>query len=215
MRSHCYNGDVPRHSDPDHQKALIAQAMWRLASQSGLGEVTLRHVAAEAGVSMGRVQHYFATKADMLLFGLELAQQRMEERVQLRLSTLSEESAPNSRSEAILRAILDEMLGEDPDTRQAIRVSVAFQTQALQDAKIAAVLADGDDELRQLAIDVVRHAQSIGQARAELDAAHEARILWSLAPALGVEVALGNLPIQEARSTLNYYLNLLLSPPSI
>lgn len=210
MRSHCYNLSMPRPSHPERQKALIAQAMWRLASQSGLGAVTLRHVAVEAGVSMGRVQHYFATKADMLLFGLELAQQRMEERVQQRLSMLAQDVSP----ETILRAVLDEMLGEHPDTRQAIRVSVAFQAQALQDAKTAAVLTAGDDDLRHLAVDVVRHAQDTGHARAELDPEHEARILWALAPSLGVEVALDHLRIQEARGTLNYYLDRTLGRPA-
>ncbi|WP_233157170.1 MULTISPECIES: TetR family transcriptional regulator [Amycolatopsis] len=38
--------------------------------------MSLREVAAEAGVSMGRVQHYFASKDDMLGFALELANER-------------------------------------------------------------------------------------------------------------------------------------------
>lgn len=197
---------MPRQADPDSQRALIAEALWRLASETGLGSVTLRQVAAEAGVSMGRVQHYFASKADMLLFGLRLAQQRMEERIQARLSSIDDETG----SEEILRAALEEMLGEHPDTRQAIRVSMAFQTQALHDAGTAAVLTTGDDELRQLAADAVQTAQRAGRAPSSVDAEQEARILWLLAPSLGSGVALGHLSISEARDTLAYYLDRLL-----
>ncbi|ADJ48081.1 TetR family transcriptional regulator [Amycolatopsis mediterranei S699] len=41
----------------------IAEALQRLTTRAGLEGVSLRQVAAEAGMSMGSVQHYF-TRVD-------------------------------------------------------------------------------------------------------------------------------------------------------
>src|SRR3954467_4457371 len=40
----------------------------RVAAHQGLEAVSLRHVATEAGVSTGMVQHYFRTKDEMMTF---------------------------------------------------------------------------------------------------------------------------------------------------
>ena len=109
--------DIRRH---EKQKAEIAEAVWRLAARAGLESVSMREVAAEAGVSNGRVQYYFPNKEAMLLYGLQLAQRRMESRVQQRLKELPEPVD----GESVLRAVLDEMLGDDPDPRQVIKVSL-------------------------------------------------------------------------------------------
>lgn len=215
MRSHCYTGVVPRQVDTEQherQKAEIARAVWRLAARAGLESVSLREVAAEAGVSMGRVQHYFGTKDEMLLFGLRLAQQRMEARVVRHLERLP---GP-ADAEDVLRAALEEMLGDDHDTRQAIRVSVAYLPRALEDPRVAEVLFADDAELRAHAADVVRAAQADHRASPELDADREARIMWSLASSLGTEVAFGQTPVRDARTALLYYLDRTLgrrSPP--
>src|SRR5918999_5259641 len=126
---------MPRKVDIRHhekQKANIAEAVWRLAARAGLESVSMREVAAEAGVSNGRVQYYFPNKDAMLLYGLQLAQRRMERRVQQRLEELPEPVD----GESVLRAVLDEMLGDDPDTQRAIRVSVAYQGRAVGDSHI-------------------------------------------------------------------------------
>lgn len=202
MRSHCYAGPVPRKVDTEQQKTDIAHAVWRLAERSGLESVSLREVAAEAHVSMGRVQYYFRTREEMLLHGLRLAQQRMRARVEQRLGRLPEPAG----GEDTLRAVLEEMTGEDPDTRQAIRVSVAYHPRAAHDPEVARLLFGDDAELRSFAAETVRAAQAEGRACSDLDPEHESRVIWSLAESLGVEVAFGRLPFHDARSTLRYHL---------
>ena len=192
--------DIEQH---ERQKAEIARAVWALAARTGLESVSVRQVAAEARVSPGRVQHYFRTKEDMLLFGLELAQRRMEERVEQRLRRLPEPVD----SEDVLRAALEEMLGEDPDTRQALRVSVAFLPRATEDPRTAHVLFADDAELRAHAAGIVRAAQADGRAAAGLDAEREAHIMWALAGSLGVEVAFGQTSFRDAQTALRYYLD--------
>jgi hypothetical protein len=65
----------------------------------------------------------------------------------------------------VLRAVLDELLGAHPDTRQAILVSAAFFGRLASEPKVAAILTDGDDEIRELGAAAVREAQDAGQSR--------------------------------------------------
>ncbi|SHF66836.1 TetR/AcrR family transcriptional regulator [Streptoalloteichus hindustanus] len=198
---------MPRRVDTEQQRTDIAHAVWRLAARAGLEAVSLREVAAEAGVSMGRVQHYFRTKEEMLLHGLRLALGRMEDRISGRLRHRSSADA-----EDVLRSALEEMVGGDQDTRQAIRVCVAFYPRALEDPHVADLLFGDDDVLHALAADVVRAAQADHRAAPELDPDQEARVLWSVVNHLGTEVAFHRLPPDQARATLRYHLDRVLGP---
>ena len=53
-------------SNPVPKQAAITQALLRIVAERGLEEVSVREVAAGAGVSIGTVQHYFPTKDVML-----------------------------------------------------------------------------------------------------------------------------------------------------
>lgn len=88
--------------DHDARRRLIAEALWRVASRHGLDAVSLRHVAAEAGVSMGLVQHYFTTKEDMLRFALETIGERVTQRIGHRVAALSDLSDPHGRVRTVL-----------------------------------------------------------------------------------------------------------------
>jgi TetR/AcrR family transcriptional regulator, transcriptional repressor of bet genes len=62
---------MPKRVDPLAQRRSIAEAVFRLAVARGADAVSMRDVAAEAGVSLGMVQHYFRSKDEMLLFALD------------------------------------------------------------------------------------------------------------------------------------------------
>ena len=55
--------------------------MCRLAAKDGLERVSIRHVAAQAAVSIGQVQHYFRTKDELLLFASDTVRARAGQRV--------------------------------------------------------------------------------------------------------------------------------------
>src|SRR3569833_3151792 len=63
---------MPRLADHEQRRRQIAEAVWRIASTRGLEDVSLRKVAAEAGVSLRLVQYYFGTRDDLLLGALEI-----------------------------------------------------------------------------------------------------------------------------------------------
>src|SRR3546814_14018084 len=72
------SSDLP---DPTRRRAEIAEALVRVANRDGLHAVTMRSVAAEAGVSLRLVQYYFTSKEELLVGALQhLEQSRSEER---------------------------------------------------------------------------------------------------------------------------------------
>lgn len=60
---------MPKIVDHAQRRAEIATALWQVIHEQGIDGVSFRRVAEAAGVSVGRVQHYFADKRDLVLFG--------------------------------------------------------------------------------------------------------------------------------------------------
>lgn len=203
MRAHCYAVTMPRRVDVEQQREMLAGAAARLVARAGLEAVSLRTTAAEAGVSMGRVQHYFATKDDLLLEALKHAYRGMEARIEERLA----HGAADERETLV--AILEELLAEHHATRDAIRINAAFAARALRDERVAAVVTDGDHEIEALAIAVVADAQAKGLVDRDVNAELDGKSLFALATGLGIQVALyGASPI-SALSILRHNLERL------
>src|ERR671910_1577923 len=94
---------MPRKVDHRERRELLADALMRLAAARGLEGVSLRHVAAEAGVSTGMVQHYFRTKDEMMTFALGMVMDRIRERSQ---ADAAPASASASACELVRRLLL-------------------------------------------------------------------------------------------------------------
>ena len=135
---------MPKQVDHEARRHRIAQALWRVTSAHGLEGVSLRHIAAEAGVSMGQIQHYFRSKDDMLLFALDRMSRDVDVRVQERLSTLDRADEPA----VLTRAVLVEMLPLDEQRRVEGLVTLAFLARAPFAPDIGDALTTGHDQLR-------------------------------------------------------------------
>lgn len=198
---------MERSAKHEARRERLAAAILELASRDGVERVTLRAVAAEAGVSMGQVQHYFASTADMLLYAVEYAMQGMERRIHGRVAEADWSTFDDA--ERMLRSMLEEMLGLDPETRRLLRMSLALLSRTGPDPRIAEALTRDDAELMAFTIETVQWAQSLGRADSTLDPAREADILWALAGQLGAEVALDRRSGDAALTTLTYALDRL------
>ena len=71
---------MPKQVDREERRRDIAAAVLRIVTTRGVEAASLRTVAAEAGVSMGAVQHYFTTKDEMLRFALAYGNTLLAER---------------------------------------------------------------------------------------------------------------------------------------
>lgn len=60
---------MPKIVDHDQRRWEIAQALWQVIYARGIDGVSFRAVAEAAGVSIGRVQHYFSSKDELVVFG--------------------------------------------------------------------------------------------------------------------------------------------------
>lgn len=57
---------MPKIVDHDERRAQYVDALWRLVSREGAGAISVRALAAEAGVSPSNVVHYLPSRAEML-----------------------------------------------------------------------------------------------------------------------------------------------------
>lgn len=60
---------VPKIVDHAARRREIVYALWAVIYQQGIAAASLRTVAAEAGVSIGRIQHYFPNKEELVREG--------------------------------------------------------------------------------------------------------------------------------------------------
>jgi TetR/AcrR family transcriptional regulator, transcriptional repressor of bet genes len=72
---------VSRTADHDARRRQVAAALVRVIARGGLPGASLSAVAEEAGVSVGLIQRYFATKDELLAFVFAYLVTRTEERV--------------------------------------------------------------------------------------------------------------------------------------
>ena len=205
MRTHCQgrvqkgHGDVPKRVDPDQRRAAIAEAVYQVIGDRGWDAVTLRDVASTAGVSMGQVQHYFATKTDMLLFALTHMRARVLTRLQQQLETLPQ---PVSLRDQI-RATIGVMLPVDEPGRQEAAVNIAFFSAATVTPEYARLLHDG--YTRQLGFGRAQFAAAAGDGllNDNIDPAKEADALYFLVQGLIGPVLIGLLTPEEATAILD------------
>src|SRR5690625_2815459 len=63
--SYCKVARMPRIVDHAARRTEIVYALWAVIHEKGLDSVSFRAVAEAAGVSIGRIQHYFASKEEL------------------------------------------------------------------------------------------------------------------------------------------------------
>lgn len=109
--------------------AALTDALLRIVAERGLDTVSVREVAAEAGVSIGTVQHYFPTKDEMLA----AAYAEVVTRIRRRLQVLPFGEDPRRN----LRAVLSELLPLDGRRTAECRVHLAFAARAATTSELA------------------------------------------------------------------------------
>ncbi|MFC8916888.1 TetR/AcrR family transcriptional regulator [Streptomyces sp. NPDC057116] len=200
---------MPRRIDHEGRSRLIAEAVCRLADERGLEGVTLRDVAARAGVSMGAVQRCFRTKEEMLLFTLGQIGDRIHERLRARRLESPAQSAMTVLGHAATEiALLQE------EHRAEARVWLAFLAQAAVSAPLAKTLKANYAALEETFVRLLSEAvDTTGRATAARDPRREARTLLALTDGLTAHVLIGHLTPQEAQEVLHTHLTGLWDAP--
>ena len=190
---------MPRRVDQQARRRQIVEAVWRVMMDRGLESVSLRQVAAEAGGSVGLVQHYFKDKDEMLLFALETLTENVDGRMARGIAALAEPDDPK----ALVRAMLIELLPLDRERAVEARVASTFLARAAVDPHVAAHVqgryARGHEFLvRQLRRGGVKHPTE------------EANTLFALVDGLTLHTLAGHHLPESALAALDAQLDRLL-----
>jgi AcrR family transcriptional regulator len=178
---------VPKQVDHRERREMIARALWRVVDQRGVLRLSLREVATEAGMSHGQLQHYFASRQELLTFAMDFAAEQTSRRVARGLQALG--AAPHPRD--VLRLILIEMLPLHDDARATSRMSAAYVLEALHDNTIRDRAREGLRQGREQVKALIAQAITDGKLARDRDANTETdRILalTGLTPLLDLEV---------------------------
>jgi TetR/AcrR family transcriptional regulator, transcriptional repressor of bet genes len=213
---------MPRQVDHAQRRRQIAHAVWTVMATRGLDAVSLREVAAEAGVSMGRVQHYFPTKDAMILHACEaMAEAAYEQAVGTPAadgnggSDLQVTSAGATPRQTI-RNVLLTGIPRDDARRAGASVWFAFLTKAAVWPALADVVRRQLDDGQTFLTSLLRAAHDAGSLRRDVDPAGEAVALLALADGLVLRVMVGSLTPQTAIDGVDHRIDELFAgtPPS-
>ena len=131
-------GGMPRPTvvSPDE----LVDALMRVVAGRGLDVVSMRTVAAEAGVSTGAVQNRFATKDALLRAAYERVIDQFAERV-------AHHAALGLTPRAFRRALLLELLPLDAQREAELRVAMAFTARSMHSPPLTRLYTHGYERL--------------------------------------------------------------------
>ncbi|MFQ1003114.1 TetR/AcrR family transcriptional regulator [Modestobacter sp. SSW1-42] len=171
---------MPRLIDHAAREVEVAEAAWRVLSTRGVGALSVRTVAAEAGLATGSLRRAFPTQDALLVFSLELVARRVQERVQ-QLDLTAPAPEPQT-------AVLRELLPLDAGRRLEMEVFLHLGSLAPGGGPLREVHDTAHRELAAVAERVLRSLVQAGWARADLDVPLEARRLHALVDGLALHL---------------------------
>ena len=124
---------MPARGDHDARRKDLSEAVWRVVAARGFTGLTMRAVAAEMGASTGLVTHYFAGKAELIRYAIDMAVAKTEGRPR---------PAPEAEGIAALRAAMLHVAPTTPESAEMNRVWVGFWDLALGDPEHGGIQRD-------------------------------------------------------------------------
>jgi TetR/AcrR family transcriptional repressor of bet genes len=192
---------MPKQVDHEQRRRHIAEAVWEIVALQGLDAVSFRDVAASAGISMGQVQHYFATKTEIILF----AARYLVELANAGAQALGAAAASLTPLAAV-RVIAEQTLVTGTANTAGAAVWHAFVTKAATMPELAAVMTETWRGAQALLTEQIRLAQSTGEVDPALDPALTASGLHALIDGLAPQILLGHHTSAEAMKIVDAHL---------
>jgi AcrR family transcriptional regulator len=199
---------VPRRVDHDERRRELTAALLRIASTRGLQAVSMREVAAEAGVSLRLVQYYFTDKRTLMASGLTELAARLDRRVRERAAAIGTGLPPRTVLEVVLGAILP----TDDDSRADQLAWTAYYAAGLTDPPDAVDGRYAPDALERWLTGVVARAAESGEVAADRDPRLEVVSLLALTNGLVSNVLGRQRSVEDALAVVRYRLDRLFAP---
>lgn len=200
---------MPKNVDHRARREDIAQALWRVVEVHGSAKATMREVAREAGVSLGQLQHYFSTRAQMLSFAMEYAAEQTARRVEQGLQTLDRPPHPRD----VLRIAVTELLPLEPGTHTTSRMSAAYVLEAMHDPALKEQARAGLRDGRAMVERLIRDAMSNGYIDPGRDPSIETDLVLALS-GFATLIELDVVSANAATDAIDQHLEQLFQPRS-
>lgn len=156
---------MPKIVDHAERRAQIALALWSTIYAEGISGVSFAAVARHGGISIGRIQHYFPTKRDLVLAGARAIVAGAEERFPSTAdgARSSGDGADEPTAEYgiddrmsadqaadTLRTLLAGQIPDSPESRIGSAVWSAYLAASIADREIAEIVLDAIAGTRDL-----------------------------------------------------------------
>lgn len=189
----------------DERRHEIAEALMDTVAEHGLERTTIRRVADVAGVSVGLVQRYFASKDDLLRFGIE----HVYERARARVAAVPLDQ-PSVRT--IIEQIAASQLPLDDARDREVRVWLAFVEATLSDPTKRDIHVHATRGLLDGFTQAFAGAQRRGEMDQSLDPRQEALTLVALVDGLALHATATGSPFDRGviQSAVGTHLDRLL-----
>lgn len=138
---------MSRTIDKEARKAQLAEAVWQVILDEGIGAVSVRTVAERAGVVVGSLRHIFPTRAELVVFSAELMVKRATERL------LAIE--PDDDVREYVFTIVKQLLPLDPDSRAEFEINLALFAEGTAVKGLVDIRQDANRQLADLFVRLV------------------------------------------------------------
>jgi len=169
---------VPKLIDQDSRRHEIAHAVWRIVLRDGVSAVSIRDVAAEAGLAVGSVRHVFGSKAELLEYSMALVHEQTRDRVAAHFAIKD----PRKFAEAVLA----ELLPLDDQRRTEMAVNMAVVAESPSHPGLRRVALDAQQAVSEACAAVLTRLRHDDLIRAGADMAYEAERLHALVDGLAL-----------------------------
>jgi len=194
---------MPKIVNHDAQREKFAEATMRLVARQGLEGVTMRAVAAEAGLSYGSLFHYFNSKDELLMHAVRLSTELQTRRINAYASRYSGLKA------------LEHLLCDDAIINESSKddwiVWLTFLYKAALQESFAETYAELIDGWQARITQLLQDAQQAGEIRRELDIDFEAIAIWAYSAGISQLSLLHPelLPVKLQKQLISAYLDKL------
>ncbi len=194
---------MPKIVDHDSQRVKFAEAAMSLIARHGLEGVTMRAVAAEAGLSYGSLFHYFDSKDELLMHAVRHSTSLQTRRV-------NEYSSQYSGMKALEHLLCDDTIINE-SSRDDWMVWLTFLYKAALQTSFAEMHAELIDGWLARITRLLEDAQQAGEIDKELDVGIEAMAVWAYSAGLGQFSLLHPrlLPVERQKQLIHSYLEKL------
>ncbi|MEV0163822.1 TetR/AcrR family transcriptional regulator [Nonomuraea fuscirosea] len=169
------------------RRAEFADAVLAIVAERGLAAVSQAEVAAQAGISPGRVQHYFPAKRQLLEAAFEHGNELSSRRIQAKAGTDLQAAEPR----LVLTTVLTELIPYDAATEAHMRVRQSFHAHAFAEEAIAARLRVLYTDFHQQMAELIARDQHAGRIPSDVNPEGTALALVALTEGLAAYVLTG------------------------